>query len=226
MFLSVLILCLTIYIKTNVTPETITSTTTTRSFNITTTTLPVVSGTVLKPATDNLAWTSISYMFQATPYLTVPQQQGANNDSLNKGYVIANGYNAYIQNNSNATMNICQQGTTASGNTLVVYKNNTYWCALNTDVQYGPNLTFPFTNIQLGRVLASIQRNWNNMAVISGIIDPMAPYNTLVSGLYSVDAAMLNITNNKNSASTTTWFYGGLNFPYAYTLKSFVPASS
>ena len=194
----------------------------------TTTTLPVLDGTVWAPDTTNPSWQTLAYDFRATPQTTVPQDREGYYQYVAKlqEYALANGYNAFIQDDNDSTMRLCQQGNATKGNTLVVYKNDQFWCALDTSIEFGPNLTIPFTNVQLGRVMTSLQRNSNNLALIYNIIDPTSPATTLVSGIYSVDAAMLNISSDRSPQNNTTWFYGGTTFPYAYTITSFVPKSA
>lgn len=218
-----------LYFRHSTSSQTSTTTTTTTQSSSNTTSQSTASGVTLGPDKTDTSWHIMGYSFQTTPHNTFPQQrQQTQYNTLNQQFVLSNGFNAYVENDnaSPPNMDICMQGNTGTGNTLVVYKNGTYWYAANTAVEFGPNLTTAFKNVQIGLVLASLKRNQNNLALITGIVSPTSPYTTLVSGTYSVDAAMLNLSSQVSPMNYITWFYGGTIFPYAYTLTSFAPATN
>ena len=177
--------------------------------------------TTTKPSTTSKpTWVKIPYTLNATSGGTSANSQGS--DAANQQYTLANGYNCYVYDGL-GTIYPRKQGNTGTGNTLLVYKNGTYYTVANTAVDFGPNTKTAFSNVTLGTVLNNIKQNSNNLALITGIVNPTARLSTLVGGTYSTDQAMLNV-----SADTTfyTWFYGGTTFPYAYSLSTFTPSSS
>lgn len=201
-----------------------TTTTTTRAPTTTTTTSTTSGGssvTTIKPATTGLSWTKVPYNFNATSGGTSNPQQGS--ETQNQQFTLNAGYNCYVYDGKD-TIYPRYQGNSATGNTLITYKNGAYWTTPNTSVVFGPNTTSTFSQQTLGSVLSAIQNNTSmNMVLLNGNVTPTAAKSTLVSGTYSADAAMLNVSSDQ---SFYTWFYGGTTFPYSYTMTAFTPSAT
>ena len=201
-----------------------TSTTTTAAPPTTTTTTATTTAapqTTIRPATTGLTWVKNPYNLSSSKGGTSAATQGS--DAANQQYTLNAGYNCFVYDGAQ-TIYPRTQGNPDTGKTLIAYKNSTYYSTPNTSVNFGPVSTTPFTNQTLGNVLASIKSSaTNNIVLLNSVVSPTAPSSTVVSGTYSNDQAMLNVSSDQ---SFYTWFYGGTTFPYSYTMTSFTPSST
>lgn len=223
-FLSAVLIVLAIgyyYQKAALTAKT-TTTTTKATTTTTTTTTTVAPPIVISPNYTNASWVNVPYLY-TNPYAAQTGYSRTSSLQSDQAFALSQHYNLFTYNQDTSvtnTMYLYHQQPPAGFDTLIVYKNNRFWYTTNTTVEFGPNSNVAFSNVAFGTVLNTLQQaSGNNLALVKGSVDPTTiASTTLVSGTYSVDAAMLNVVLN---SGYSTMFYGGTTFPYAYTLTSF-----